>query len=466
MWCDEQRSERLRLLAEVTNSIEWSVAQADAEAPLFASALAQMAANAAVSTDEYEWASRLGEGAFAVADLYVHRRKPQEQRVVKQMKDKCARSTLSLRPTHAYRAISRAVCRMMVANQAGDERLEAVSEKERFRFVCEGVLHSLLDHENVVRCFGCIVDQHDGQIQMPKMLLELCSEGTLLEQLNKPKYPTMQALRWLRQIAAGMEYLHGLGILHRDLKPENVLLSGGVAKVADLSLFRLEASLPSSNRSNDCATGYDCRSSVGSSAHTSPAIHARARRQLESCQVGAVDCALDSSRLSLPVIPRVELGKTRSRKMSEEMTLMTGTPRYMAPEAHEANRCDKNHSYSNKLDVFSFAILMFELLERKRAYSAEYLTMEQVAKGVATRQLRPQMPKCWSRSVKALVGGAWAQMPEQRPSFSELIRQLDELIEAAGNSDDGASRTLGLKQASRSLIQLMRFSSSSSTASS
>ncbi|KAL3893722.1 MAG: hypothetical protein SGPRY_014036, partial [Prymnesium sp.] len=266
MWCDEQRSERLRLLAEVTNSIEWSVAQAEAEAPLFASALAKMAANATVSTDEYEWASRLGEGAFAVADLYVHRRKPQEQRVVKQMKDK-----------------------MMVANQAGDVRLEAVSEKERFRFVCEGVLHSLLDHQNVVRCFGCIVDQHDGQIQMPKMLLELCSEGTLLEQLNKPKYPTMQALRWLRQTAAGMEYLHGLGILHRDLKPENVLLSGGVAKVADLSLFRLEASLPSSNRSNDCATGYDCRSSVGSSAHTSPAIHARARRQLESCQVGAVD---------------------------------------------------------------------------------------------------------------------------------------------------------------------------------
>ena len=73
-------------------------------------------------------------------------------------------------------------------------------------------------------------------------LQEYCADGTLLEQLRKPSgYTADQALSWVRDVARGMEYLHGsrIQIAHRDLKPENILLCGGVAKVADFGLSRI-----------------------------------------------------------------------------------------------------------------------------------------------------------------------------------------------------------------------------------
>lgn len=306
------------------------------------------------------------------------------------------------------------------------------TEKERFRFVCEGLLHALLKHDNVVSCHGCIVDlsPNNGKREAPRMVLEMCANGTLLDRLKKPKYSTLQALRWARQTAAGMAYLHSLGVFHRDLKPENVLLDEhDVAKVADLSLFRINLQ----------------------SAHEGSLIESDIEEKEDSF-----------------TIPRTLTCKpSPSMKLNDQMSFMTGTPRYMAPEAHALN--SHRGTYTNKVDVFSFAILTFELLDRRRAYhDKERLTMDQIARVVCEKGLRPKVQERWSPRIKELVSRAWAQEADDRPSFAELVEQLDRIIQDTENTENGETALLGLKKKTSlsGLVRIPSFNKRSSRVSS
>jgi serine/threonine-protein kinase len=50
--------------------------------------------------------------------------------------------------------------------------------------------------------------------------------------------PLEEALRIAREVADGLHYAHGHGVIHRDIKPENILLSAGHALIADFGIAR------------------------------------------------------------------------------------------------------------------------------------------------------------------------------------------------------------------------------------
>ncbi|GFR48469.1 hypothetical protein Agub_g10160, partial [Astrephomene gubernaculifera] len=128
------------------------------------------------------------------------------------------------------------------------------------RFIKEAKIMTKICHRNIVACYG-IGKYDDEDEQNPGSLFivqELVRGGNLLhkvykQMLNRHKcvYTSAEALEWLCDVAAGMEYLHSSSdikpmIIHRDLKLENIMLmpceevpSGTVAKLVDFGLHKV-----------------------------------------------------------------------------------------------------------------------------------------------------------------------------------------------------------------------------------
>ncbi|XP_027365528.1 serine/threonine-protein kinase STY46-like isoform X2 [Abrus precatorius] len=114
-----------------------------------------------------------------------------------------------------------------------------------------------------------------------------------------------------------------------------------------------------------------------------------------------------------------DFGVARVKAQSGVMTAETGTYRWMAPEVIE------HKPYDHKADVFSFAVVLWELLTGKLPY--EYLTPLQAAIGVVQKGLRPTIPKNTHPKFVELLERSWQQDPTLRPDFSEIIEILQQL---------------------------------------
>lgn len=102
------------------------------------------------------------------------------------------------------------------------------------------------------------------------------------------------------------------------------------------------------------------------------------------------------------------------------MTAETGTYRWMAPEVI-------NHQpYDQKADIFSLAIVLWELVTAKVPYDT--MTPLQAALGVR-QGLRPDLPENAHPKLVDLMQRCWVATPDKRPSFSEITAQLETLFE-------------------------------------
>ncbi len=92
-----------------------------------------------------------------------------------------------------------------------------------------------LRHPNCVLLMGSYI-RDDGQVGI---VMERLSQ-TLHAFINRRPMPTRELAPVACNICAGMQYLHGRGMIHRDLKAGNIMMtSSGVAKIADFGLSKM-----------------------------------------------------------------------------------------------------------------------------------------------------------------------------------------------------------------------------------
>lgn len=86
-----------------------------------------------------------------------------------------------------------------------------------------------------------------------------------------------------------------------------------------------------------------------------------------------------------------------------------------------------NARYTEKADVYSFAVICWELvMARLGAPSVPYADMPQMAAAVAVLQsgLRPPIPRDCPGRFAQLMERAWAADPDARPAFDEILVAL------------------------------------------
>merc|ERR1711916_157767 len=111
------------------------------------------------------------------------------------------------------------------------------------------------------------------------------------------------------------------------------------------------------------------------------------------------------------IVKITDFGLTTAKEASGTMT-QCGTPQWMAPEVL------RNEPYDYKADVYSFAIVLWEMATRQVPYDG--MNPMQVGMKVLLVGLRPTIPQYVPKAFETLIRTCWDADASARPDFSDI----------------------------------------------
>jgi serine/threonine protein kinase len=142
---------------------------------------------------------------------------------------------------------------------------------------------------------------------------------------------------------------------------------------------------------------------------------------LHSLQPTIIHRDLKPSNLLVDENMNVKVADFGFARIKEENATMTrcGTPCWTAPEIIRGEK------YSEKADMFSFGIIMWEVLTRKQPFAGRNFM------GVSLDVLegrRPAIPADCAPAFKKIMKRCWHADAAKRPAMDEVIAQLDLMV--------------------------------------
>ncbi|CAB9519801.1 Ephrin type-B receptor 3 (Fragment) [Seminavis robusta] len=113
-----------------------------------------------------------------------------------------------------------------------------------------------------------------------------------------------------------------------------------------------------------------------------------------------------------------DFGVATETSILGDRTAETGTYRWMSPEVL------RHESYSNMADVYSYAVVMWQLVTREDPYAN--MSQIEAAGKVALELTRPPLPPGIPKSIASLIQTCWSENPDNRWPFEQLCEKLAE----------------------------------------
>jgi TPR repeat protein len=120
---------------------------------------------------------------------------------------------------------------------------------------------------------------------------------------------------------------------------------------------------------------------------------------------------------------RCRIGDFGTSKFIEENNRWTGnaerTVQYAAPELYE------DPPYSQKIDVFAFGLILYEILVGGPVFLPSYEEKHIMYR--VLNNIRADLPEWMNEDVKLLISRCWSMKPEDRPTFSDILATLERI---------------------------------------
>jgi serine/threonine protein kinase len=100
----------------------------------------------------------------------------------------------------------------------------------------------------------------------------------------------------------------------------------------------------------------------------------------------------------------------------------TGTSRYMAVEVI------RKEPYNLKADVFSYSILLWEIMALSKPYDG--LLGHQVKESVSIFGERPSVPRSWPVAIRRILRRGWSESISNRPTMDEMTKTIQKVYES------------------------------------
>lgn len=117
---------------------------------------------------------------------------------------------------------------------------------------------------------------------------------------------------------------------------------------------------------------------------------------------------------------------------SHDESWKKGIALYMAPELYSEDHLP----FSNKIDVYAYAILLHEIFCLKKPLTSSVKLLEEVSKGKRPELNNPNIPKAFQDLIKS----CWNQNPDERPSFMQIVQKFlkerDEFFDMSEINED------------------------------